>query len=146
MAEIGNYHPHVAILQLDQAFQGMVERCEITPNRGFPLGTVPRYKCKLEVFPRNRFDPHVEIEEAPLKQEAKVAAYTKMAINLFKAGVLLPYRPLLSEEKECVVLINTTTIETSLNSLQVIIYVAGGKLRDSICKDILILAKSSAVA
>ncbi len=72
-----------------------------------------------------------------------------MAVKLFKAGVLAPYRPLLSAEIECVVLIKliktteeTTMIETSLNSLQEIINVAGDKLRDSICKDILTTVKS----
>jgi hypothetical protein len=55
LAEIGNYHPHVAILQLDQAFRGPAKRCEETPNRGFPQGTVPRYKCNMNTGIRNSF-------------------------------------------------------------------------------------------
>ena len=78
-----------------------------------------------------------------------MAAYTRMAVKLFQAGVLEAYRPLLSEEKECVVLIKliqtteeTSLIETSLKSLQEIINVAGDTFRDSIIKKILTTVKS----
>jgi hypothetical protein len=94
-------------------------------------------------------DRYEEIAVAPQKQEAKVAAYTRMAVKLFQAGVLEAYRPLLSEEKECVVLIKliqtteeTSLIETSLKSLQEIINVAGDTFRDSIIKKILTTVKS----
>jgi hypothetical protein len=50
-------------------------------------------------------DQYEEIAFAPQKQEAKVAAFTRMAIKLFLAGVIDAYSPLLTEEKECVVLV-----------------------------------------
>jgi hypothetical protein len=53
-------------------------------------------------------DQYEEIAFAPQKQEAKVAAFTRMAIKLFLAGVIDAYSPLLTEEKECVVLIKLT--------------------------------------
>jgi hypothetical protein len=91
----------------------------------------------------------VDTEVAPKKQEAKLTDYMKMVINLFKAGEIPPYCPLLPEEKECVVLINlikTTedapTMETSLKVLRVMINVAGQKLRDSLRKSILATMKS----
>jgi hypothetical protein len=72
-----------------------------------------------------------------------------MAVKLFQAGVIEAYRPLLSEEKECVVLIKlirtteeSPLIETSLQSLQEIINVAGDTFRDSIIKKILATVKS----
>lgn len=39
-----------------EAFRGPAKRYEETPNRGFPQGTVPRYRCNMNTGIRNSFE------------------------------------------------------------------------------------------